>query len=347
MAMDEPLLSSEVFVDPDYLEKTNNKKRALTRLLLTSAKWVLKIIMWVIFIAWVVFLYVVPSYSGSNLYDDFVDDTSGTLFGETGVVFLIYGGPILIIAILAFPYLVITSLEEEVQLQEKKDPKCPRFRLGTFPVIVDGPFGVVSAAELIGIILFIVFVIWAVYSYTLVNFILLPSYGAETPAEQRIIMVRMTGYMLGLTALTCLAFLFLPIARGSILLRLINIPYECAARYHIWLGNLTMFLLTLHALFYFTEFIMRGSVLSEILEWKSDRGANFAGVICYSFALVMWVTSLPPGIPISAKLLQESFFSCATGPLKTKKSAVQCPQFYFPSSSGVITTAVASFQRFI
>jgi len=31
---------------------------------------------------------------------------------------------------------------------------------------VDGPFGVVSATELIGIVLFVVYVIWAVYAYT-------------------------------------------------------------------------------------------------------------------------------------------------------------------------------------
>lgn len=32
---------------------------------------------------------------------------------------------------------------------------------------MDGPFGVVSAAEFIGILLFAVYVIWAVYSYVL------------------------------------------------------------------------------------------------------------------------------------------------------------------------------------
>lgn len=47
----------------------------------------------------------------------------------------------------------------------KKASKYPSFRLWTFPVLVDGPFGVVSAAELIGILLFVVFVIWAVYAY--------------------------------------------------------------------------------------------------------------------------------------------------------------------------------------
>jgi hypothetical protein len=32
----------------------------------------------------------------------------------------------------------------------------------------------------------------------------------------------------------------------------------------------------------------------KIIEWKSDGGANFAGVICYVFGLLIWVTTLPP-----------------------------------------------------
>jgi hypothetical protein len=63
--------------------------------------------------------------------------------------------------------------------------KPPKFRLWTFPVLVDGPLGVVSAAELIGIILFIIYVIWAVYAYTVVNFEILPSYGDLTLKEKR------------------------------------------------------------------------------------------------------------------------------------------------------------------
>lgn len=50
---------------------------------------------------------------------------------------------------------------------------------------MDGPFGVVSAAELIGLILFVVFVLWAVYAYTVVNFEILPSYGDLTLKEKR------------------------------------------------------------------------------------------------------------------------------------------------------------------
>ncbi|KAK1373068.1 hypothetical protein POM88_029261 [Heracleum sosnowskyi] len=51
----------------------------------------------------------------------------------------------------------------------KKTQKKACFRLWTFPVIVDGPFGVVSAAEFIGILLFSVYIIWTVSFYIVHN----------------------------------------------------------------------------------------------------------------------------------------------------------------------------------
>lgn len=44
---------------------------------------------------------------------------------------------------------------------DQKGPKRPRYNLWTFPVMVEGPFGVVTAAELIGIIIFIIYAIWS------------------------------------------------------------------------------------------------------------------------------------------------------------------------------------------
>ena len=52
----------------------------------------------------------------------------------------------------------------------KKISKNPGFRLWTFPVLVDGPFGVVSATELIGIVLFSMYIIWAVSAYIVQDF---------------------------------------------------------------------------------------------------------------------------------------------------------------------------------
>lgn len=65
----------------------------------------------------------------------------------------------------------------------KKTSKYPRFRLWTFPVLVDGPFGVVSAAEFVGIVLFVVFIIWAVYAYTMTNFSTLSKF--QIPSQEK------------------------------------------------------------------------------------------------------------------------------------------------------------------
>jgi hypothetical protein len=47
----------------------------------------------------------------------------------------------------------------------KKTSKYPRFRLWTFPLLINGPFGVVSATEFIGIVIFLAYVIWAFSAY--------------------------------------------------------------------------------------------------------------------------------------------------------------------------------------
>ncbi|XP_071701176.1 ferric reduction oxidase 7, chloroplastic-like isoform X2 [Rutidosis leptorrhynchoides] len=227
--------------------------------LLKSTKWVLKIAMWLIFISWASFLFLLPSDPVNNLYKKFVTATNGTLFGVTGSIFLIYSGPVIIIAFHAIIYLKITEGEE---IQEKKE-KTASFRLWTYPVIIDGPFGVVTAAELIGIVLFGVYIIWAVTAYTITNISLLPLFQVTDAGKRYVILLELTGLRLGFIGLICLAFLFLPVARGSVLLRLIDIPFEHAARYHL-------------------------------IAWKSIGIANLPGVISLVAGLLMWVTSLPP-----------------------------------------------------
>ncbi|KAK9054809.1 hypothetical protein SSX86_025888 [Deinandra increscens subsp. villosa] len=258
-------------------------------LLLKSTKWVLKFSMWLIFICWASFLFLVPSDSVNQLYTMFVHATSGTLFGITGSIFLIYSGPVFIIGFLAIIYLWICG-DQEIQENKKKTAS---FRLWTFPVIIDGPFGVVTAAELIGILLFAAYIIWAVIAYTIKNINLLPLF-EETKISRYLIMLELTGLRFGFIGLICMAFLFLPVARGSVLLRLIDIPFEHATRYHVWLGHLTMLLFTLHGLFYVIAWAIQGHLLQELTAWKNIGIANLPGVISLVAGLLMWVTSLPP-----------------------------------------------------
>lgn len=260
-----------------------------TPLLISSAKWVLKIAMWGIFISWVTFLFLYPSEFGKELNGKWNHATSETLFGVTGSVFLLFSGPILIIAFLAIIHLIISGEEE---IHQKKKPKKASFRLWTFPVIIDGPFGVVSAAELIGIILFSVFIIWIVFAYTLQSINAVSRF--PTFKEKSIEMLALSGLRFGLLGLFCLAFLFLPISRGSVLLRLIDIPFEHATRYHVWLGHLTMMIFTLHGLFFVIVWIIKGELINKLLEWKNIGVAILPGVISLLSGLLMWVTSLPP-----------------------------------------------------
>ncbi|XP_040989758.1 ferric reduction oxidase 7, chloroplastic-like [Juglans microcarpa x Juglans regia] len=246
--------------------------------------------MWDIFIAWVALIFLFPAQFVNQLFEKWIQTTRGTVFGITGSIFMLFSGPILVIAFLAIVYLIITAKEE---LPEKKAAKNPSFRLWTFPVLVDGPFGVVSATEFIGILLFVAYVIWAVYAYTM-QILISVSQFPFTFEQKSCFILEFLGLRFGSIGLYCIAFLFLPIARGSVLLRLIDIPFEHATRYHVWLGHLTMLLFTLHGLFYVIAWAIEGHLLQEILEWKDIGVANLAGVISLLAGLMMWVTSLHP-----------------------------------------------------
>ncbi|KFK22244.1 hypothetical protein AALP_AAs62663U000200 [Arabis alpina] len=255
----------------------------------TVLKWILKVVMSVIFVAWVVFLLMYPGKLGDGLLTKWRAATSNTLFGITGSMFLIFSGPILIIAVLASLYLIISG--EEKVFHKKKILKFPRFRLWTFPVLVDGPFGVVSAAEFLGIIIFSVFFLWAIYAFTLRNLALLSLFHV-LPKDRSILLLEVTGLRFGMIGLLCMVFLFLPVSRGSILLRLIDVPFEHATRYHVWLGHITMAFFSLHGLCYVVGWTIQGRLLELIFEWKAIGIAVLPGVISLVAGLLMWVTSL-------------------------------------------------------
>ncbi|KAK0588993.1 hypothetical protein LWI29_008213 [Acer saccharum] len=250
--------------------------------------------MWVVFVAWVVLIFLYPLKSVNYWVKDLCNHTLATFLGIEGAVFLIFSGPILVIAFLSIPYLII-SRKQQLHHHEKKNSGKYGWshRLSTFPVLVDGPFGVVSAAEVIGILSVIVFVIWAVFVYALRDLTILEE--TELTNKTKIsYMLEISALSVGLIGIFCVAFLFVPISRGSFLLRLIDVPFGHAVRYHIWLGHLTMIFFTLHGLLYIIAWTMDGTLLQNILEWPESGVANLAGFIGLVAGLLIWVTSIPP-----------------------------------------------------
>lgn len=258
--------------------------------LVSATKWTLKFFICVIFVLWTAFIFFQPAKPVKNMFSKWNEFSRNTPFGVTGSIFVVFTAPFLIIAFLAIAHLNLTG---EDQLQGNKSSKHPRFRLWTFPVLIKGPFGVVSATEFTGIVLFLLYVFWATYAYTVDALGSIPESDRTSFRAKSMFMMEIMGLRSGAIGLMCLAFLFVPISRGSVLLRYIDIPFEHATRYHVWLGHLTMVIFTIHGLLYVVAWAMDGRLVQELLQWKDIGIANLPGVISLLAGLLMWVTSLP------------------------------------------------------
>lgn len=74
--LNKPLLLSDG-VEPDYVKKSS--------FLVSSVKWTLKIVMWVIFIAWFGLIFLYPGEIGNQLAEKIINATRGSVFGITGL----------------------------------------------------------------------------------------------------------------------------------------------------------------------------------------------------------------------------------------------------------------------
>ncbi|KAM0855991.1 hypothetical protein ACQ4PT_049409 [Festuca glaucescens] len=258
-------------------------------LLPSLARSVLKFLMWAVFLSWAAGIFLYPTKPVQAAFREWAAVSKNSIFGITGTVFLAFSAPILIVAALAYVY-IFTFPRDHV---EKKKLRSLSFRLWTFPVLVDGPFGVVSAVEFIGIVLFIVYVVFSM-TYYVVESVSLVSKSHLPPTISSELILDTVGARFGSVGLFSMTFLFLPVSRGSVLLRLIDIPFEHATRYHVWLGHLTMALFTLHGLCYVITWFLEGRLIEEIIQWKEIGVANLAGVISLVAGLLMWATSLHP-----------------------------------------------------
>ncbi|XP_037491676.1 ferric reduction oxidase 7, chloroplastic-like [Jatropha curcas] len=271
------LLSNGNLQMTDYV----SKKAAVFSLIL---KWILKIAMLAAFIAWLTVVFMYPIESLQTWFKNWTQASADSFLGFTGGVFLIFNGPLIIIALLSIPYLTLCSREEE--LQKKGGAKRRGHGLGTFPIVVDGPFGVVSAAEFIpfgvvsaaefiGILVFLGYIAWVACIYAVQKISVIFTNPEYTIGDKWSWTFRMSARGFGLAGIFCLSsFLFIPVARSSLLLCLVNIPTEHAIRYHIWLGHLCMLLFTFHGLFYVIGWFVSGKIPSALIAWDATDGAK-------------------------------------------------------------------------
>uniref|UniRef100_A0ACD5US26 Uncharacterized protein n=2 Tax=Avena sativa TaxID=4498 RepID=A0ACD5US26_AVESA len=258
-------------------------------LLPSLARSVLKFLMWAVFLTWAAGIFFYPTKPAQAALGQLTAVTKHSVFSNTGALFLAFSAPILIVAALAYVYISAFPGDHI----EKKKLRSLSFRLWTFPVLIDGPFGVVSAVEFIGILVFILYLVFSMIYYMVDSVTFVSTFHVPVIKSSELILVVM-GLRFGIVGLFCMIFFFLPVSRGSVLLRLIDIPFEHAARYHVWLGHLTMALFTLHGLCYVISWSLAGCLIEDLVKWKETGVANLAGVISLAAGLVMWATSLRP-----------------------------------------------------
>eukprot|EP00897_Mesotaenium_endlicherianum_P002434 jgi/Mesen1/2218/ME000152S01306 len=216
-------------------------------------------------------------------------------FGISGPFLGAFGAPVLLIPLVAPFYLA---------LPRGFPPPKPsaRFlwwqRMATYPALVWPPLGVLTAAELACGGLFILLLMWNLgvslareaHSHLSAHESDLDSCqsgGSTRRNTCRLLMsASLVAAKMGHLALIVLALLFFPVARASVLLRLLNVSFARAVTYHSWLGHLLLLTATCHGVGFLAVWAVEGTL-------GAQRHVA-AGLLALALAAVIWLASLAP-----------------------------------------------------
>lgn len=203
-----------------------------------------------------------------------------------GTILIFFGAPFLLLTVFS-----IASLEVSSHSPVSKKKARGRAPLKAQPVITEGLMGMVSAAELLWIVFFLAMCLWIMANYLVPDFKRAETEKLKPYESVWGNKIKFIGLRLGFIGIVCLNLLFLPVARGSVMLRAIDIPFEHATKYHVWLGHFMMAVFTLHGVFYAVGWYLEGHLIAKLLEWDPHALANLPGVISLMAGIAMWVTS--------------------------------------------------------
>lgn len=246
----------------------------------------LKILLILIFAAWVSLWLLKPTQLWTRKWKAAEDKARATVFGYYGLNFAVYTFPPIALAIIGSFYL---NLKPRESIRRKGRKLTSGF---SNPLLVNTLVGVLSTLEILAVFLFILFLAWNFYARISNDFKnLKPDKSLMLNSWQLKYLKVATRF--GLLAEVCLAFLLFPILRGLALFRLLGIQFEASVRYHIWLGTALIFFATFHGAS--TLFIWGVShfIQEELWEWQKTGRIYLAGEICLVTGLVIWITSLP------------------------------------------------------
>ncbi|GAA0143720.1 hypothetical protein Leryth_007994 [Lithospermum erythrorhizon] len=269
----------------DKNSTTNRKHHGIFKMIQV----VLKMLIMVIFTGYIMIWIMMPTDTfWLHWLPTIHSKLDSTYLGKQGANVLVYTVPILLIAVLSCLYL---HLEKYLDSYGQSSVKFLPFASWRRLALVKSPLGIVSWTELAFLAMFITLLIWSFSSYLHEIF---KNITRESAAQMGDNIweakLQSSALMLGLLGNICLAFLFIPVTRGSSIMQIIGLTAESSIKYHIWLGTTTTLLFTAHGLCYIAYWINKNNI-SEMLKWNKVGVSNLAGVITLICGLVMGATS--------------------------------------------------------
>ncbi|XP_057817034.2 probable ferric reduction oxidase 1 [Cryptomeria japonica] len=252
---------------------------------------VMKVLMLIIFSGWVSIWILKPTKLWKKSWLHLEKETSTPAFGRAGADIFLYSFPLVLLAAMGAVYLHFHK-DGNMGITQRK----ARVNIFSYPVLIRGPMGIISMAELLAVLMFLGLLAWTLYTYIRDDFsrvtakMILKS-GNHHKWQYKL---ERFGVRLGFTGTLCIALLFLPVSRGLALLQLIGIHFEISVKYHVWIANLMMVIFTLHSLCFITVWGSRNRLQTELSRWDRTGRVNLAGVITFCSGVTMWMTSIQP-----------------------------------------------------
>ncbi|KAG6548648.1 hypothetical protein Mapa_009802 [Marchantia paleacea] len=283
---------------------TGRIRSAKVAVQLTSA---LQLLMGATAFWWLVFWLVLPMEATLQKWFLYMDDRYQSHFlGMKGSVFLLQVLPAVALTLLSF---VVIELRRRVghhalkRTEFTEFQKAPKENKWTSPYILSSPLGMLTFVDIIFIVTVLITVLWYIVATSLrrawaINHAIKDSGGDDSFFEpyslsRQAQIFEAVGVILGKAILVPFALLWIPVSRGSPLLRAAGIPFEHAVKYHTWLGMLTLWLVIAHSIVFILSWPATNHT-SKLWRWPTGhkRFAPFPAVVAFVAGVIMLLMSL-------------------------------------------------------
>ncbi|KAJ0245336.1 Ferric reduction oxidase 2 [Hirschfeldia incana] len=252
-----------------------------------------KFFMMVAFLGTIMLWIMMPTLTYKNKWQPYMRLKFGasTYFGSTGTTLFMYTFPLILVACMGCVYLHFKKRKSPHHVdREAKGAVLSALRK---PMLVKGPLGIVSLTEIMFLAMFVALLLWSFITYLRNKFATItPHSAAEDGQYLWQAKLESAAFRIGLLGNICLAFLFLPVARGSSLLPAVGLTSESSIKYHIWLGHMVIAIFAAHGLCYIIYWVSVNEI-SQMLMWDTKDISNLAGEISLVAGLAMWATTYP------------------------------------------------------